>query len=66
MVYLTLLNSESFAVLNVSGMEGGPVFSEHAQFIGILIRPLRQKSSGAEIQVTWKPLHFKLFKLSGC
>ncbi|GAY34564.1 hypothetical protein CUMW_012120 [Citrus unshiu] len=31
------------------GMEGGPVFGEHAHFVGILIRPLRQKS-GAEIQ----------------
>ncbi|KAK3207125.1 hypothetical protein Dsin_021171 [Dipteronia sinensis] len=34
------------------GMEGGPVFGEHAQFIGVLIRPLRQKNSGAEIQGT--------------
>ncbi|KAL2244440.1 UNVERIFIED_CONTAM: Glyoxysomal processing protease, glyoxysomal [Sesamum indicum] len=32
------------------GMEGSPVFSEHAQFIGILTRPLRQKVSGTEIQ----------------
>lgn len=35
------------------GMEGGPIFSEHAHFVGILIRPLRQKS-GAEIQVICK------------
>lgn len=34
------------------GVEGGPVFGAHAQFIGILIRPLRQKNSGAEIQGT--------------
>lgn len=34
-------------------MEGGPVFGEHAHFVGILIRPLRQKG-GAEIQVICK------------
>ncbi|EPS68310.1 hypothetical protein M569_06453, partial [Genlisea aurea] len=33
------------------GMEGGPVFCENGQFIGILTRPLRQKISGAEIQI---------------
>jgi len=38
-------------MLNISGMEGGPVFGEQAHLIGILVRPLRQKSSGAEIQV---------------
>lgn len=32
------------------GMEGSPVFSEHAYLTGVLIRPLRQKSYGAEIQ----------------
>ncbi|KAH9606548.1 hypothetical protein KSS87_000535 [Heliosperma pusillum] len=32
------------------GMEGGPVFSQHACLVGILNRPLRQ-SGGAEIQV---------------
>lgn len=36
----------------LSGTEGGPVFGEQAQLIGILIRPLRQKITGAEIQVT--------------
>jgi hypothetical protein len=39
------------------GMEGSPVFCENSNFIGILIRPLRQKSSGAEIQVTWNVLN---------
>lgn len=34
-----------------SGMEGCPVFGEHAQFVGILVRPLRHKNDGAEIQV---------------
>lgn len=34
-------------------MEGGPVFGEHALLIGLLTRPLRQRISGAEIQVTW-------------
>ncbi|KAK1557959.1 hypothetical protein Q3G72_034744 [Acer saccharum] len=40
------------------GMEGGPVFGEHAQFIGVLIRPLRQKNSGAEIQlvIPWEAI----------
>ncbi|KAH9748763.1 glyoxysomal processing protease [Citrus sinensis] len=39
------------------GMEGGPVFGEHAHFVGILIRPLRQKS-GAEIQlvIPWEAI----------
>ena len=40
------------------GMEGGPVFGENSDFIGILIRPLRQKSTGAEIQVTWNASQF--------
>lgn len=39
-------------ILNPSGMEGGPVFGEHAHLIGIFIKPLRQKASGAEVQVT--------------
>lgn len=33
------------------GMEGGPVFTENAHLIGILTRPLKQKSSGAEVQL---------------
>ncbi|KAG4945616.1 hypothetical protein JHK87_041623 [Glycine soja] len=33
------------------GMEGCPVFSEHACLIGVLIRPLRQKTYGEEIQL---------------
>jgi hypothetical protein len=33
-------------------MEGGPVFGEHGQLIGILIKPIRQKASFAEVQVT--------------
>lgn len=37
--------------LDVSGMEGSPVFNENAQFVGFLTRPLRQKISGTEIQV---------------
>lgn len=37
--------------LNMSGMEGSPVFSEQAEFIGVLTRPLRQKISGTEVQV---------------
>ncbi|KAJ6738194.1 SERINE PROTEASE-RELATED [Salix koriyanagi] len=40
------------------GMEGSPVFCESSNFIGILIRPLRQKSSGAEIQlvIPWEAI----------
>ncbi|XP_011043412.1 PREDICTED: glyoxysomal processing protease, glyoxysomal-like isoform X1 [Populus euphratica] len=40
------------------GMEGSPVFGENSDFIGILIRPLRQKSTGAEIQlvIPWKAI----------
>ncbi|KAL2969318.1 hypothetical protein AAZX31_15G073800 [Glycine max] len=33
------------------GMEGCPVFSEHACLIDVLIRPLRQKTYGEEIQL---------------
>ncbi|CAA7015742.1 unnamed protein product [Microthlaspi erraticum] len=33
------------------GMEGAPVFDKNGHFIGILIRPLRQKNSGVEIQL---------------
>ncbi|KAL0795678.1 hypothetical protein Bca101_067055 [Brassica carinata] len=33
------------------GMEGAPVFAKNGQLIGILIRPLRQKSSGVEVQL---------------
>lgn len=32
------------------GMEGAPVFAKNGHLIGILIRPLRQKNSGVEIQ----------------
>ncbi|XXG46675.1 hypothetical protein AAC387_Pa02g1461 [Persea americana] len=37
------------------GMEGGPVFGDHAHLIGILTRPLRQRAGGAEVQlvITW-------------
>ncbi|XP_030480156.1 glyoxysomal processing protease, glyoxysomal isoform X1 [Cannabis sativa] len=40
------------------GMEGGPIFDGQAQVIGILIRPLRQKISGAEIQlvIPWEAI----------
>ncbi|KAA8515230.1 hypothetical protein F0562_018540 [Nyssa sinensis] len=40
------------------GMEGGPVFGDHAQLIGILTKPLRQKTSGAEIQlvIPWEAI----------
>ncbi|KAG2396047.1 Glyoxysomal processing protease [Vigna angularis] len=40
------------------GMEGSPVFSEHACLTGVLLRPLRQKTYGAEIQlvVPWEAI----------
>ncbi|KAK7246474.1 hypothetical protein RIF29_41342 [Crotalaria pallida] len=38
-------------IRSLPGTEGCPVFSEHACLTGILIRPLRQKTSGAEIQL---------------
>ncbi|XP_021911111.1 glyoxysomal processing protease, glyoxysomal isoform X2 [Carica papaya] len=40
------------------GMEGCPVFGEHAQFVGILVRPLRHKNDGAEIQlvIPWEAI----------
>ncbi|XP_030543558.1 glyoxysomal processing protease, glyoxysomal [Rhodamnia argentea] len=40
------------------GMEGGPILDKNADLIGILIRPLRQKASGAEVQllVPWEAI----------
>ncbi|KAL6546589.1 hypothetical protein OROMI_022310 [Orobanche minor] len=40
------------------GMEGSPVFSEHSQFIGLMMRPLRQKNSGTEVQmvIPWEAI----------
>lgn len=37
-------------IRTLPGMEGSPVFSEHACLTGVLIRPLRQKTSGVETQ----------------
>ncbi|CAN8304032.1 unnamed protein product [Cochlearia groenlandica] len=33
------------------GMEGAPVFDKNGHLIGILVRPIRQKNSGVEIQL---------------
>ncbi|KAB2011661.1 hypothetical protein ES319_D09G035300v1 [Gossypium barbadense] len=33
------------------GMEGGPVFGDQGMLVGILTRPLRQKTSDAEVQL---------------
>ncbi|XP_027353322.1 glyoxysomal processing protease, glyoxysomal [Abrus precatorius] len=45
-------------IRSLPGMEGSPVFSEHAYLTGVLIRPLRQKTSGAEIQlvIPWEAI----------
>ncbi|GMY37401.1 glyoxysomal processing protease, glyoxysomal isoform X2 [Fagus crenata] len=45
-------------IRGLPGMEGGPVFGEHAHLIGIFIKPLRQKASGAEVQlvIPWKAM----------
>ncbi|CAI9087416.1 OLC1v1021481C1 [Oldenlandia corymbosa var. corymbosa] len=42
------------------GMEGCPVFGEQSQLIGVLTRPLRQRTSGAEIQlvIPWEAIAF--------
>lgn len=37
--------------LCVSGMEGGPVFDEQGNLVGMLTRPLRQRGGAAEVQV---------------
>lgn len=39
-------------------MEGSPVFGKHAELIGILSRPLRQRTSAAEIQVSTETVLF--------
>ncbi|KAD3337799.1 hypothetical protein E3N88_33320 [Mikania micrantha] len=33
------------------GMEGSPVFGEQSEIVGMLTRPLRQRGSGAEVQI---------------
>lgn len=40
------------------GMEGSPVFGEHSEIIGMLTRPLRQRGSGAEVQlvIPWEAI----------
>ncbi|CAN4078906.1 unnamed protein product [Withania somnifera] len=40
------------------GMEGSPVFGEHAELIGVLSRPLRQRATAAEIQmvIPWEAI----------
>ncbi|KAL5730444.1 hypothetical protein ACHQM5_003263 [Ranunculus cassubicifolius] len=40
------------------GMEGAPVFNDHARLIGIMSRPLRQSVGGAEIQlvIPWEAI----------
>ncbi|TMW90165.1 hypothetical protein EJD97_016120 [Solanum chilense] len=40
------------------GMEGSPVLGEHAELIGVLSRPLRQKATVAEIQmvIPWEAI----------
>lgn len=59
MLYLFIVaKSCSILVQFLSGMEGAPVFDKNGQLIGILIRPLRQKNTGVEIQVCQRLLHF--------
>ncbi|KAL7618680.1 hypothetical protein Lser_V15G04365 [Lactuca serriola] len=40
------------------GMEGSPVFGEQSEIVGMLTRPLRQRGSGAEVQlvVPWEAI----------
>ncbi|XP_060193182.1 glyoxysomal processing protease, glyoxysomal isoform X2 [Lycium barbarum] len=40
------------------GMEGSPVLGEHAELIGVLSRPLRQRATAAEIQmvIPWEAI----------
>ncbi|KAK1415579.1 hypothetical protein QVD17_31362 [Tagetes erecta] len=40
------------------GMEGGPVFGEQSEIVGMLTRPLRQRGSGAEVQlvIPWEAI----------
>lgn len=45
-------------------MEGSPVFGEHAQLTGMLIRPLRQRDTGAEVQVTENSILYLVSLLS--
>ncbi|KAJ7968588.1 glyoxysomal processing protease, glyoxysomal [Quillaja saponaria] len=45
-------------IRSLPGMEGCPIFGEHGELIGLLIRPLKQKSSGVEIQlvIPWEAI----------
>ncbi|CAH1440166.1 unnamed protein product [Lactuca virosa] len=40
------------------GMEGSPVFGEQSKIVGMLTRPLRQRGSGAEVQlvIPWEAI----------
>nr|XP_043610522.1 glyoxysomal processing protease, glyoxysomal isoform X2 [Erigeron canadensis] len=40
------------------GMEGSPVFGEQSEMVGMLTRPLRQKGTGAEVQlvIPWEAI----------
>ncbi|KAI3814894.1 hypothetical protein L1987_14541 [Smallanthus sonchifolius] len=40
------------------GMEGSPVFGEQSEIVGMLTRPLRQRGSGAEVQlvIPWEAI----------
>ncbi|XP_044462131.1 glyoxysomal processing protease, glyoxysomal-like isoform X2 [Mangifera indica] len=52
-------STHSFLMADIRCLpEGGPVFGERAKLVGILIRPLRQKNSGAEIQlvIPWEAI----------
>lgn len=44
-------------ISNVSEVEGVPVLSEHAHFIGIMTRTLRQRVGGVEVHVINHSLH---------
>ncbi|CAM8903264.1 hypothetical protein QQ045_011525 [Rhodiola kirilowii] len=50
------LNSSKKSLLmadirSLPGIEGGPVYNNQRELIGIITRPQRQKSSGAEVQI---------------
>lgn len=59
MYYKLITSFLTLADVRIPGMEGGPVFDEQGNLVGMLTRPLRQRGGAAEVQVL---LHETIYK----